>query len=1135
MCFSAHIVLILIAFSPFRTCKSLTMHHLAITGFVAIGFLSLFATTMHANVTCPLQCQCSKYDVKCIHKDLRTIPKGLPLTARRIDLSNNPHLHIPCDYFLQYNHLYILSLKNCGQKGPVYLPNTIKDVKLDDNFFTVNALKEMFSTNSSSLKKITLANNVLSASDTKTVLKVLPPGLKLLLLSNNIVKTLNREDMLRLKEISTFYIDNCSLESIESNTFDDMRKLFKLRLSGNKIRFLPDKLFTFNLRLSELQINDNKLEEFNATKIGLTKMITLCLQRNSILTFDPGELQPFTTLLNNNNIRRLETRIFHKNPSIFELNLSNNNIHYISENAFRGVKNASQIQLSNNNLQSLPNGLFKGMKISHIFLQNNQFSNLSGVLDDINNFPVTLFLTGNKGFKSLNGSEFRSLPSKSIVYINCGKLKQVTNIWEIKAKILCAPSVKETIHTLFNDGFSCNGYQCRFMHQPPRYECSPCRLGYINVCVTSSNGECVKCPPGSYYQDEIASTKCKICRPGQFVPPERSPGTSASDCQTCPEGTNTETEAGTRACKCLYGYYRRYRFGPCRKCTDKGFNCSLDYQVLRNGFWMTWEGTRLEHTTNEIFHNVTQGTCERAYKAYIRNLDITDDTYDRKTTHYNCQMPLTIKCPMKTSCIGGIQPRCSSGYTGALCAVCKRGYTRQFNKCVQCPKRAWVVMKFIGHIALFVIFCVVMSLTDKINCEYTESCVQRGQPTDHRTVADIMLSSFKILIGFYQVLSSILHALSNVHWPENVLAAINILQYIQFQIISLPSVRCLNSEWNINAIDEFWIILITIITIPFLAVVYYLVMLVYIQYQCSLESEAKRKRNIWGRNCIKFVAIILFVTYTLTSTNIMEVLPLNCHSFCTAKQDNVCTHALSFLRSDYSIPCPTLARNKATLIASYACLAIPLGLPLLLFLLLNRYAPRQRKRVHFQNNDILEEQNEDDGECCNDNEIHFSSINSDSLFGDSYLLKMTSAFRFTYENYHSRYWYWEVIEMIRKLLMTVGVVLFVARTKIGLTCTVIVAMFFTILHAVVKPFKSQFEGGVQFLSLILVPLSLAFGAVVQSQERHRPKIITKETDSFLLGFYFVTINSLPLVLILARILVVIACRVISRLKETRCR
>ena len=1113
-------------FRPHNTSQMMVVRTKPFTVFLAA---TLLMTKANSCLACPPQCQCSTYTVKCIGKDLRTIPQGLPLTARSIDLSKNPHLKIQIDYFLRFEHLFILYLSDCGQRGPIHLPNTVINIAMDGNFFTIDALRQMFTSKLQSLKTITLESNHLQASDTKALLEVLPTGLTLLNINNNNLTQLTREAMVRFKNIKTLRMNGCFIENIEAGTFDDMKNLSELKLDGNILRSLPEKLFKYNSKLSRLELNDNKLVDFNATKLGLRNVQVLELAFNRILTFDIQPLNPVLVKLNDNKIQQLDTNIFHNQIEPLVLIFSNNNIRYISRDAFQGIHGISQLLLNNNSLSSLPQSLFKGIQVNIVYLQDNPLSNLNGAFYGVKNFPTTLILTGNRGFTSLNGTDYRGLSYGSKIYLNCGKLKRITNIAELKPKITCIPKSDENIVIRYSEGFSCSGFECKNLELLIGYNCSACRQGYYSSCrdIQAGSSSCVKCPPGSYYQDEVASTGCKTCRPGQFVPPERSPGKDAADCQTCPPGTNTTIVAGTRACDCLRGYSRTYRFGPCKMCTMKGFNCSLDYQVLQNGYWMTWEGTKQEIKIHSDNQNVTQRTCEYAYKSYVRNLDTTDDTYDRRTMHFNCQMPLPIKCLKSTSCVGGLNPRCSVGYTGVLCAVCDAGYSQQFGQCIRCPKRAWAYVQCISHLALFGIFCLLVSLDKSFQVHDIKNSVGRAQTTDQRTITDIMLSSFKILIGFYQVLISIIRALSNVHWPEHLRTAIDILQYIQFQVIQMPSIHCINPALTIDAIDELWITLIIVTVIPLLAATYYFTKSLYIYYTLSLQSDVNRKRHLCGRNCIIFVALFLFVTYTLISTKMIEILPISCHSFCTAKRHGKCVHSMSFLRSDYSISCPTMADHKATLTTAYSSLIIPLGLPLLLLILLKMYAPGHETSTKCQHIYVIDE-NSHEEEDCSQYDLQYLSMNNDPLYDEPNTPIMTSALKFTYENYHSHYWYWEVVETIRKLLMTICIVLFIGHIETGLACTIIVAMLFTILHAIYKPFKSKFESGAQFLSLILIPLNLAFGAVLQSQYVQNPSVINNEVDSFSLGIALMAFNSSIVIAIVARLVVIIVKKAISR-------
>ena len=1041
-----------------------------------------------------------------------------------IDMSNTPQIRIPSDYFLQFKHLYSLRLTKCGQRGPIYLPNTIKDIRLQYNSFTIDALIKMLSNKVPSLKRFYVNNNQLQPSDAKTLLTLLPAELTVLDIGGNRLTILPRTEMMRFKDIQTLYVGGCSLKKIEPNTFDLMKNLSQLALTGNSLDYLPDDLFKFNTRLSYLALDDNRLVEFNATKLGLRNLIRLYLSNNRILKFDLQSLRPVIVLLNNNKIQNLGSKIFRTGTHLGILVFSNNKITHISRDAFRGINSISQLLMNDNSIYSLPQGIFKGKKLNTIYLQSNQLSTLNGVFDGIQNSALNVILVGNKNLTSLNGEEFQSLQKNSTIYINCERLKRISNLSKLTANVVCTPNSEQNISVYYYVAKILGGYKCNRIARTSVYKCSPCRPGYHSIHKTkgASTSTCVKCPAGSYYQNQAAAIKCESCRPGQFVPPERSPGKDASDCQTCPQGTDNTIIAGKRACICLPGYSRRYRFGQCNKCTEHGFNCSLDYKILHNGFWMTWQGTSPKDTISLENHTAKERNCEYVYKAFIRNLDITDDTYDRRTMHFNCDMPIPIKCPLRGSCIGGIEPRCAAGYTGVLCAVCKRGYSLNVDRCVKCAENLWTVIQPIIYIAIFVFICFIVSVTDQITIQCDSTSLRAGETRDHRTLGDVILSNLKILIGFYQVLIIIIYALPNVNWPENLRTIITAMQYIQFQIIHLSSLRCINSKWSINAVDEVWIILISIITVTLFAVVYYFIKSLYIHYQCSSPSQAKKRKHVCGRNCIKFVGIFLFVSYTLISAKTFEILPITCHSFCTAKQQEMCAHSMSFLSADYSIPCPTTADGKTTLVTGYSCLTFPLGVPVLLYVLLRWSTPRPRTCPQIQNSCIIHQHNENPSH----NGRGVFSIHGNPLFEDSIVPMMTSALKFTYENYHSRYWYWEVIEMIRKLLMIISAALHVGHTKTGLTCTIIVAMFFSILHGIVKPFKNTFESGAQFLSLILILLNLAFVAVLQPQDLQRPTIINNEMDSFSLGGLLMVLNLSLFIAIGARLIFII-CKNVS--------
>lgn len=1073
---------------------------------------------------CPEECSCSQFVVQCIDRNLKEIPNNIPKTVKKLDLSNNPHISIKSDYFLQFPKLSYLILSNCSLKGPIYLPRRLIYLKLDSNLFTFDSLSRMFSENEANLKHFSMASNKI---DIKKVLPILPKQLKTLYLDYNQIDHLTEKDLIEFVHLKKLKMAFCQLNSIQAHTFDKMTEITDVSLNNNQLTDLPDGLFKHNNRFQKLDIFSNKLRSFSAAKLGIRYLLDLEIQDNEVETVDVRLCKIFKLNLSNNRIKILNDSMFADNPYLTTVNLGDNRIDHISSTTFKGLKTVFSIFLHNCSLHSLPGHLFDDMGVTNLFLQENQFANLTDVFHGMKKSPDVLLLSSNKNLQYFQPRDFESFESTSTIYLTCKNLKGFSTFPKLKASVKCSPSVDFVLHVSSRKGLACNGYECSWIEERRIVECRSCRRGQYDNCK-----HCADCPAGSFYQDDLASRSCKNCPLGQFVPPERSPGKDAADCQTCPEGTNINNAAGYRACQCMKGYAREYRFGACAKCTEKGFECSRDYKMLRDEYWYTWAGTRSgENKEMKVADNdlkdrkeyLAVPTCENVYKAFVSNLETKSDSYDRSSMHFNCQMPLPIKCPMHASCLGGIDSRCSSGYTGALCAVCSSGYVRSFDRCLKCGDPVMVALEIFGYIALFALVCLIVFLTEKVSYD------ENGANACKRTLADIFLSSLKILIGFYQIVITIFQAVSDIHWPNDLRRASRILEFIQFQVFRFPSLRCINPEWRIDSINEFWFTLIVTVSIPVLVAIYFVIKSIYIHAQQLNDSMASRKKRICGINCTKVIALFLFITFPLTSSKIVQVLPVNCASFCTAQHRTTCIHTVSYLRSDFSIDCHEMIKNRTTLIVAYCSLTVTLGLPIVLWILLKFYVASNR--CQRQEDLITVNGNESDDQYLMP--IHGYDDNY-ALLNDPALADipvLASALKFAYENYEARCWYWEVIEMVRKLIMTNSAVLFLHRSKTGLASIIIASMFFIVMHAKFKPMKSTFENGAQLLSLFGVTLTLSIGAVLKSEETEQSNIIDKKRSSQALGIVLVVINSLVFVVIIARLFLVAWKKILKKITE----
>lgn len=1077
---------------------------------LAIFFLQLMVAVVRN--ACPYKCHCENDVVICKDAGLTDIPKHIALSTRYIDLSRNPLPQIKRDFFLMYGKLKTLLLNRCGQKSPIDLPPSLKKFEFDNNLVNLSGLIQMLRTPLLSLEALSLKENQFMV---KSLLPMLPKGIKILDLSGNILTSLDTNDLNCCIKLMHFACASCGMRRINSRALDRVTQLYTLLLPNNELAALPDDLFKYNARLRQLDLYNNKLVTFHSSKVGLNSSLNFIdLGYNEIKSFNLRSLKASSIGLANNKITELEDFSFRSMKVAFQVFLQCNQITRISQTAFSNLKFVSELVIFNNSIKSLPKYLFRRMAINKILLHGNQFTNFSGVLKGMKRAPSLLTLDFSKtgGFFDVN--DFSSMSKGSKIYITCNSLRRIRIGSKLKASVKCIPSTSITFH--LQAYFALSGYECHYSGL--LYHCQACPVGFYSDGDVRNRvkGHCIACPSGSFYQDEIASLSCKTCPLGQFVAPERSPGKDPTDCTTCPQGTNTSYLAGTRACRCLNGYSRVYRFGACKRCRQKGYVCRRDYPQLDKGYWMTWNGTVSGNTS-----------CKDDFQAFISNLENYNTDYDEKTMQYKCQLPIPVKCPISDSCNGGIDASCSIEYTGALCAVCSQGYHRQFDRCIKCPNIEVVILEILAYVALFILLCLIVSWADKVTAGSEGSSTQRVEKCQ-RTLADSVISSIKIMIGFYQILLSILHAFRHVNWPVTLSKAVSVMDYIQFQMIRIPSFRCIKANWNINLITEFWFLLFSTLTVPLLSLCVFLIRSCYIYGNELNILEFRRKRYLCGRNCIRFTALFLFTTYSLTSTKIAQVLPVSCHSFCTAEDKGVCLQVLSYLHSDYSIPCPSITEYKYTLIAAYSCLVIPLGLPIILLILLWHHSLKEPSHTTWLSDNIYIHPSDTirfvgSEEVEEDTYSSFTATDCQSLY---HVNVFDSALRFTYENYKESCWYWESIELIRKLIMTVGVTVFLNRSRVGQSIITILAIWFALLHAAKKPIQDRFENFVQLLSLFIVAMNLSLVAVCSSNIAQDNSIINGALDSRITGILLVTINSLVFVLFIGRFIKLLLCKLI---------
>ena len=148
-------------------------------------------------------------------------------------------------------------------------------------------------------------------------------------------------------EVKEFSANDCSIQEIYYDTFNDAVKLNYLSLSFNKIQILPATMFRKNTQLQTLKLDHNGILRLPTDIFhGLRMLRTLKLSHNKIVHlplyqfYDQVNLE--TLELNNNLITVISARQFITNIKLTFIDLHSNRLTTIDNDAFDGAFNSLQ-------------------------------------------------------------------------------------------------------------------------------------------------------------------------------------------------------------------------------------------------------------------------------------------------------------------------------------------------------------------------------------------------------------------------------------------------------------------------------------------------------------------------------------------------------------------------------------------------------------------------------------------------------------------------------------------------------------------------------------------------------------------------------------------------------------------------
>jgi hypothetical protein len=363
---------------------------------------------------------------------------------------------------------------------------------------------------------------------------------------------------------------------------------------------------------------------------------------------------------------------------------------------------------------------------------------------------------------------------------------------------------------------------------------------------------------------------------------------------------------------------------------------------------------------------------------------------------------------------------CAAGYQGPLCAVCADGYYSSNGLCEVCGSGTELNPTVVTFLAIAGVICAIAALffyskclrdiPDATNTEVQNLTIfQRSRAWLHRKYKELR-AQFKILITTYQIVSTVPGNL-DVEFPSSFTSFLKAFSVFNLNVISVVPFACTN---HYTFIDK----LVASTLFP-LALTLLLALL------WLLEAGWQATRSSWNDSRVQqqldalkdqYLTYFFFLTYLVlpsVSTTIFQT--FLCTNVDPRGEDNDASD--SYLIADMSISCNSPYYYKGVVYAVAMLLVYVVGIPLMYFVVLyyNREEIAQRDAplaVEGSGDPLLKpEQVQDSGGASADAQLA-------EPCGTRGVTSKAQRLSFLWDAYEPQYWYWEVVETTRRLMLT---------------------------------------------------------------------------------------------------------------------
>ncbi|XP_061101848.1 leucine-rich repeat and immunoglobulin-like domain-containing nogo receptor-interacting protein 2b [Conger conger] len=351
-------------------CISKVMLHTAVSCWQPILGLALILVFVGSALGCPARCECSAQSksVICHRKRLLTIPEGIPIETRVLDLSKNKLRSVNPDNFSSFPQLEELDLSD----------NIIGSVEPG----AFNALVNMHSLSlkSNRIKLIPLgvftglANlTILDISDNKIVILLDYMfqdlhNLKVLEVGDNDLVYISHRAFSGLLGLESLTLERCNLTMVPTEALSHLHNLVSLRLRQLNIALLHPNSFRKLFRLRHLEIDSwPALDSFPTDTLQGLNLTTLSVTNTNLSSFPHQAFRhlPYLTHLNLSFCRmsHILGGAMAELGRLQELHLVGSGLLTIEPYAFQGLRSLRVLNISHNQLDTLERSAFQAPEV----------------------------------------------------------------------------------------------------------------------------------------------------------------------------------------------------------------------------------------------------------------------------------------------------------------------------------------------------------------------------------------------------------------------------------------------------------------------------------------------------------------------------------------------------------------------------------------------------------------------------------------------------------------------------------------------------------------------------------------------------------------------------------------------------